>query len=298
MRPGQTFLTWLARKESGVTPTLCFSRVAYTRLVARLVLPLDTVTARTLGVPLHEAEVHESVVALQEQLLPVTAVPADLIVAHELALAYGRPDVVAAAVQLAEWRAWRRLKIEPCTAPVPLTTALALSKLAGKATLDELVAANGGPEARARLRRSLASLSELGWVRRQGEAFVLRLVPGDALLSASGVEAKLNNWRRAVRQVQSWESYVDAVWLAFPAAYLPNVPRTPRLRRFGLIAVEEGCAHIVRRPSGPRAQGVRHVLMEQHLYGRWLAATQGKRAASTTPRATARGRGRAAPREQ
>jgi hypothetical protein len=266
--------------------------------MARLVLPLDTVTARTLGIPLHEAVVHEGVAALQEKLLPVSSRPADLVVAHELALAYGRPDVVAAAVELGEWRAWRRLKIQPCTALVPLTTALALSNLAGKATLDELVAANGGPEARARLRRSLATLSELGWVRRQGDAFILRLAPGEALLSVSGVEAKLNNWRRAVRQVQGWETYVDAVWLAFPASYLPNVPRTPRLRRFGLIAVEGRRAHIVRRPSGPRAQGVRHVLMEQHLYSRWLAATQGRRAASTTPRATVRGRGRSAPREQ
>ena len=236
-------------------------------------------TERTLGVPLHEAVVHEGVAALQEKLLPVPTYLADLVVVHELALAYGRPDVVAAAVELGKWRAWRRLKVQPCTAPVPLTTALVLSNLGGKATLDDLVTANGGSGARARLRRSLATLSDLGWVRRQGEAFVLRLVPGEALLSVSGVEAKLNNWRRAVRQVQSWETYVDAVWLAFPASYLPNVPRTPRLRRFGLIAVEEGRAHIVRRPSGPRAQGVRHVLMEQHLYGRWLVATQRRRGA-------------------
>ncbi len=149
------------------------------------------------------------------------------------------------------------------------------------------------------MRRSLATLSELAWVRRQGDAFVLRLAPGQALLAVSGVEAKLNNWRRAVRQVQSWEGYVDAAWLAFPDAYLRHMPRTPPLRRFGLITVENGQARIVRRPSGVRANGVRHVLMEQHLYARWLAATQRKqgRAPGRVGQAV-RGRGRAEPQEQ
>lgn len=273
--------------------------VTYTRRVSLIVLPPDTSTARTLGVPIREAEVHNGVAALQEQLLHASSCAPDLIVAHELALAYGRPDVVAAAVELVQWRVWRKRKIEPCTAPVPLATALALSRLGGQATVEELVGSNGGQGTRSRLRRSLASLSDLGWVRRQGDAFVLRLAPGEALLTVSGVEAKLNNWRRAVRQVQSWEGYVDAVWLAFPAAYLRNVPRTPPLRRFGLIAVEGGQARIVRRPSGARANGVRQVLIEQHLYARWLVATQRKK--STPPARSGQGvreRGRPAPRER
>jgi len=273
--------------------------VAYTRCVAHIVLRPDAATARTLGVPLHELDVHEATTALGEALLPLALASADLVVAHELALAYGRPDVVAADVDIAEWRAWRRRRIAPLTAPIPLGAALTLSGLGGTATFDELVSSSGAPGGKTKMRKALAILSERGWVRRQGEAFVLRLAPGEALLGTSGVEAKLNNWRRAVRQIQSWETYVDAVWLAFPASYLPNVPRTPRLRRFGLIAVEDGCAHIVRRPSGPRAQGIRHVLMEQHLYSRWLTATQGKRgSASTAPRAAARGRGRPAPQER
>jgi len=271
--------------------------LAYTRRVSAIVLPPNTATARKLGVPIREAEVHDGVAALRGQLLPTSSPAQDLVVAHELALAYGRPDVVAAAVELAQWRAWRKRKIEPCTAPIPLATALALSRLGGKATFEELVALNGGQGSRSRLRRSLATLFDLGWVRRQGDAFILRLAPGEVLLTVSGVEAKLNNWRRAVRQVQSWEGYVDAVWLAFPAAYLRHVPRTPPLRRFGLIAVEDGQARIIRRPSGARANAGRHLLIEQHLYARWLAATQRKKSAASARSGQAvRGRGRAGPR--
>lgn len=233
---------------------------------------------------------HEAVAALRERLLLALAAPTGLVVAHELALAYGRPDVVAAAVELGQWRAWRKRKIEPCTAPLALATALALSKRGGRASADALVASNGGKGSRSRTRRSLATLVELGWVRRQGEMFVLRLEPGAAVLAVSGVEAKLNNWRRAVRQAQSWESYVDAAWLAFPLSYLPHVPRTPPLRRFGLIAVEGGEARIIRRPSGRRANGVRHLLIEQHLYARWLTVT--RRANSGTGRGEKEPRGR------
>ena len=248
-----------------------------------IVLAPDLATARTLGVPIREAEVHDGAAALRDQLLPKLIQAPDLVLAHELALAYGRPDVVAAAVELVQWRAWRRRKIAPCTAPLPLAIALTMSELGGSASVDEIVAANGGQLSKPRIRRSLATLSKLGWVRSQREVFVLRLSPGEALRAVSGVEAKLNNWRRAVRQVQSWEGYVDAVWLAFPAAYVPRVPRTPPLRRFGLIAVEHGCARIVRRPSGVRASGVRRLLMEQHLYARWVAATR------RTPNSVARG---------
>lgn len=241
---------------------------------------------------------HDGVAALRGLLLPASPQGPDLVVAHELALAYGRPDVVAAAVKLAVWRNWRRLKVEPCTAPIPLSTAVGLSKLGGKATFEELMASESGRGPRSRLRRSLATLVDLGWVRRQSDAFVLRLGPGEALLTVSGVEAKLNNWRRAVRQVQSWEGYVDAVWLAFPAGYLPHVPRTPPLRRFGLIAVEDGRARIVRRPSGARANAVRRVLIEQHLYARWLAVAQRKSPTAASSRDRIKERGRAGPREQ
>jgi hypothetical protein len=241
--------------------------------VARIVLPPDK-TARILGIPIREAEVHAAVASIADDLIRKPAEGADVLVAHELALAYGRPDIVAASVQLGQFRKWRDKRVTPCTAPIALATALALSKLGGEATLDDLSRRTDDAAARARIRRSAATLVDLGWVRRRGVTLVLRLGPGSALRTASGVEAKLNNWRRAVRQVQSWEPYVDAAWLAFPASYLTHVPRTAPLRRFGLISVDDGATSIIRRPSGRRASGVRHLLMEQHLYARWLGVTR------------------------
>ena len=237
-------------------------------------LPPDTATARTLGIPLREAEIHTAVAAVGAALLPRFRADADFVIAEELALAYGRPDIIAASVDLARFRKWRTKQIAPCTAPLALSAALALSKLGGKATVEQFVSREADAVARSRLRRSLSTLADLGWVRRRGDALMLRMGPGEALHAASGVEAKLNNWRRAVRQVQSWEAYVDAVWLAFPGSYLKHVPRTTALRRFGLISVKDGEASILRRPSGRRTHGVRHVLMEQHLYARWLSVTR------------------------
>jgi len=240
--------------------------------VARIVLPPDA-TARTLGIPIREAEVHAAVAAVASDLLPKPGPEGDLVVAEELALAYGRPDIVAASVDLALFRRWRTKRIAPCTAPLALAAALALAKLGGEAAIEDFANREANGVARSRLRRSVGTLVELGWVRRSSDKVVLRLAPGEALQAASGVEAKLNNWRRAARQVQSWEPYVDAVWLAFPATYVKHVPRTVALRRFGLISVADGAASIIRRPSGLRARGVRHVLLEQHIYARWLNVT-------------------------
>lgn len=256
-----------------------------------ILLPPDK-TARQLGIPIKEADLHTGVATLGAELLPDLPNGADLVIAQELSLAYGRPDIVAAAVDVAEWRRRRTLRIEPCTAPLPLATAVALDRLGGHADLEDLLIPASGPSARSRVRRSLTTLIQLGWVRRRRESFVLRLIPGRGLGGIGGVEAKLNNWRRAVRQVQGWEGYVDGVWLAFPAAYLRHVPRTSALRRFGLIAVQDGEAEVVRRPRGPQPSVLRRLLMEEYMYARW--ATISERAHRERARvrggATARGR--------
>ena len=235
-----------------------------------LVLPRLERGGATRGVPLAEAQVHDAVAQLAEELLPKPRPPGAFLLVHELALSYARPDIVAAVVDLQEWQTRRDAGIAPCTAPLPLRFALALTARGGSARLDELVPRNASRGDRSRARDALAALGRRGWTERREDLFVLRVVPSKALQSVSGVEAKLNNWRRAASQVHSWESHVDAVWLAFPGGYLPHVPRTQSLRRFGLIAVDEEDARPVRKPTGPRAKGIRRALTEEFLYARWL----------------------------
>ena len=140
------------------------------------------------GFPIREADVHHGVVALREQLLSASSPESDLVVAHELALAYGRPDVVAAAVELRQWRRWRKLEIEPCTAPIPLSVALALSMLGGKATFEELVDTTGEHGSRSRLRS----------VPRDPSRPWLVALPGRRVCSPTGARrgATEREWRR------------------------------------------------------------------------------------------------------
>lgn len=93
-----------------------------------------------------------------------------------------------------------------------------------------------------------------------------------AVHTSVGVEAKIDNWRRALKQAQGIEAFVDGVWLAFPDQYLHNVPRTrPGLKRFGIITVSsEGEAIVVRKPRGHRSVGFARAIAEEHLYARWL----------------------------
>ncbi len=228
-------------------------------------------TARSLGIPTHEAALHDAVVELAEALLPRREIEGSLVVAPELALPYGRPDVIVAVVDTRQWARWRMKGVDPCTAPLPLATALSLARLGGSSSIARLVDPASMQTERSRIRRALATLEKHGWVERESEMFKLRLSPGAAVRSITGIEAKLSNWRKAVRQVQSWENYVDSAWLAFPIPYLPNVPRVQALRRFGLIGVRDGGATIARRPRSRRANGFHQALTEQFLYRRWLA---------------------------
>lgn len=152
-------------------------------------------------------------------------------------------------------------------------TALDIYDLGGEATIDELMPRRAA--SRSRVRDAVTVLARRGWVERDGDAYVLVAEPSEGLGYVAAVEAKLNNWRRAVAQAQSWEGNVDAVWFAFPRSYVPNFPRLRNLRRFGLIAVDGDRATVIRKASGPRATGLNRALMHEFLYDRWLRQIQG-----------------------
>jgi hypothetical protein len=193
-----------------------------------------------------------------------------LLVVQELSLPYGRPDLVGAHVLLDRWEERRLGGVMACTAPLPLFAAIQINALGGDATLDELLDSWPGTVARGRVRDALKGLVERGWLERDGDVHWLRARPGDGITSLAAVEAKRNNWRRAVAQAQSWEGNVDGVWLAFPQSYLRNFPRLSPLRRFGLIGVEGDTALVIRKASGRLARGLNRALMAEFLYDRWL----------------------------
>lgn len=223
-----------------------------------------------LGAPVAEAELHAAVPELGASLLPQTpSADERLVIAHELTLGHVRPDVVAAAVDLDVWHRRTAAGLAPCTAPLPLRMSLVLRSLGNQATVDELVGASGEID-RARVRGAITELVGRGWVRRADGHVELSDAYRRAVRMATAVEAKVSNWRRAVRQAQGLEGAFDGIWLAFPRSYLGNVPREPAgLRRFGLIAVESGTATSVRRPRGRRPTELSRALTEEYLFARW-----------------------------
>lgn len=227
--------------------------------------------AATRGVPVAEAALHRAVLNLGRELVrrPRSA-EGTLVLVNELGLSYARADVVAAVVDLELWRRRKRQGILPCTAPQPLSLALRMRDLKHPISAERLLGGLEGSE-RDRLRRALAELVRRRWVRHTTAGYRLSTVTRPAVKTLAAVEAKVDSWRRAVRQAQGLEASVDAAWLAFPASYVAKVPRQrPGLQRLGIISVEMGEARVVRRPSGRTASAGARALSEEHLYARWL----------------------------
>jgi len=228
---------------------------------------------RIRGIPVAEALLHEAVLSLGDELITRDHGPGSLLLAHELPLSHSRPDVVGAVVDLATWRRRKRQGVAACTAPQALKVAMALQRLDRPSTIDDVAAAMTGL-GRPQIRKAIAELDGRNWIRRSKAGVRLAAATRRAVTSLVAVEAKVDNWRRAVRQAQGTEVYVDDVWLAFPQTYLRNVPRGRRgLRRFGLIAVDDRTPRIVRKPSGRKATPLARALTEEHLYAGWLRAT-------------------------
>jgi hypothetical protein len=208
------------------------------------------------------------------ELLPKGSPPGTLVIIGELVLGSGRADVAVAKIDLRGWRARARAGVGPLTAPLPLAVAVALERAGGRGSLADLRRAlpRHPPRSVAKGARELARAGWLG-ADASGE-LVLERRTRPAMSSVAAVEAKVDNWRRAARQAIAWINLVDAAWLAFPDAYLRNVPRRdPYLSRLGLIGVDPGGAgRAVRRPRSARARGLARRMTEEQVYARWLAA--------------------------
>jgi len=230
---------------------------------------------RQRGVPSLEAPLQNAAARAAGLLAPRGC--REVLVIPELEVGGVRPDLWIGCVDEESFKKRSAGGIAPCTAPHPLAIAFELRCLGGSARIERLSTSARQLGERPRILRGLAELVERGIaVREEGE---VRLVSGWAPAGAEGVavEAKVGQWRKALRQVQMWRRFVNGAWMVFPSSYLGSVPRQrPGTRAIGLAAVEGDELRVIRRPRLTVGQPMARALLEEHLYGRWLAEGLGR----------------------
>jgi hypothetical protein len=242
---------------------------------------------RQLGVPSLEAPLHEAVVRDAQLLAPRGC--RELLVIPELEVAGVRPDAWIGCVDEDNFRARRDGGLAPCTAPHPLAIALETRRLGGSATVERLSSAGPHLGERPRVLRGIGELVERGIAEREGAE--VRLVDVWTAAGAEGVaiEAKVGQWRKTLRQVQMWRRFVNGAWMVFPDSYLGSIPRQrPGTRGIGLATVDGGELRIIRRPRLVAGRPGARVLLEEHLYARWLVEGGTHERGATRDRRSAR----------
>lgn len=234
-----------------------------------------TYSPRQRGVPSLEAPLQDAAARAARLLAPRGC--RELLVIPELEVGGVRPDLWIGCVDEEIFRKRSAMGISPCTAPYPLAIAHELRRLGGSARIERLSSLSRQLGERPRILRGVAELVERGIaVREEGE---VRLVNGWRPAGAEGVavEAKVGQWRKTFRQVQMWRRFVNGAWMVFPDSYLGSVPRQrPGMRAIGLATVEGEDLRVIRRPRLIVGQPLARALLEEHLYGRWLAEGLGR----------------------
>lgn len=169
-----------------------------------------------VGHPTHERLITMAVLRQALEIYPVTRGHA-LLALHEPDLQQGRPDIVLVCVRLAQLEVYLEARLR-----LPTTTAARVLAQAdeGDATGVELKYAR-------RISRDLASA---GWDRAHTQKAL------SVITWTVGIEAKMSDWRRAMRQIAAWRGTVDRAALAMPAATVGRVdPKQLEFYRSGLL---------------------------------------------------------------
>lgn len=251
------------------------ARTAVTHLAPR------TYSPNQRGVPAAEAPLQEAAAGAAALLAPTGC--QGLFVIPELELLGARPDLWIGSFDEGIFRRRVDAGLEACTAPYPLAVAQTLRRLGGEASLEELCSSAHRLGERRRIQRGVSELVDRGLAFRDDNAVILSAVFSPANARGVGVEAKTGRWRKAVRQVQMSASLLNGAWLVFPSSYLPHVPRQEAaMRGVGIAVVEDGVAHVVRRPRFRVGRPGPRMLLEEHLYARWRAETATQHSSSKT----------------
>jgi hypothetical protein len=229
-----------------------------------------TYSSNQRGVPRDEARLQQITAAAAQLLAPPSC--RHLLVVPELEVGGVRPDFWIGCIDEHNFAKRAQAGMKPCTAPLPLTVALELRRLGGVATINRLAASSRRLGDRSRVLRGIGQLVERGLAVREEEG--VRLSPAWVPAQARGVavEVKVDQWRKALRQIQMWRRFVNGAWMVFPDSYLSSVPRQrPGTRGIGLATVQGEELKVVRRPRLIVGQSSGRTVLEEHLYARWLA---------------------------
>lgn len=184
----------------------------------------DLPVSSRVGEPLHERVLTDAVVKTAGQLMP-PGPGRSVYVLSEPELGNGRPDIIMLAASSLAVKAFAQRGLR-----LPHSTAARV--LDPDADFERL---GVGPSYGRRLR---AQLLATGW------STSLAAQAGNIVHASLGIEAKMKDWRRALRQVSRFRSSVGQSALLVPAAVAEKVNQTSlEFYRSGLLSMnDEGVA--------------------------------------------------------
>jgi len=190
-------------------------------------------------------------------------------VEREVTGRYGVADVVLARVDTSALEDRAHLQSAPAVRPSEARLLAAL----GEAPRDpeELYAAV--PLTRAAARRSLVALEHCGRVVRDADG--IRRRARDPYLEFVAVEAKLEDWGRALCQARRYLAFAEFSYIALPADRVHRVRELQRdVAGVGLIAVSPTAAEIVvPAPRSVDVQSWRRTFVAEMLAAAWTSRT-------------------------
>lgn len=199
------------------------------------------------------------------------------VVAEEIDLGWGAPDLVAAApVGLAN-----RLADQPLPICDPAQV-WALWELTEPRAEEHLRTCTSTPWARY-VSRVLVPLCDAGLIARDEDA-TWRLVetPSDVFPKTVAVELKLRDWRRAISQAARYRAFASATYIAMPPERLTDsVLKTAEDRGVGALAVTRSGVRCLLRSADQRPLDMRvNMLVSETMLASHLGARVGRPAGS------------------